>query len=291
MRSGQRHTKQAGAQRRRMGERPRLNIPRKTGSAGRRPAKRMEPVDRGDAGTGPPDPVVSVIIPAMNEAVRIAAVVGEARKVHPRTEILVIANGCRDDTAERARAAGARVISYAEPLGHDAGRTVGAREAKGEILLFIDGDMIVPVEELIPFVQAVGSGLDIALNDYKGPVHRSPVHRVILAKYTLNAMLGREDLKGASMTAVPHAMSRRALERLGADLLTVPPKAQAAAVLAGLRVEAVHPVCVGKWNPARTRGPDPLELLVLGDHLEAIAGILEERGPRGGFQDQDCQRN
>lgn len=291
MRSGQRHTKQAGAHRRRMGERPRLNIPRKTGSAGRSPAKRMEPVDRGDAGTGPPDPVVSVIIPAMNEAVRIAAVVGEARKVHPRTEILVIANGCRDDTAERARAAGARVISYAEPLGHDAGRTVGAREAKGEILLFIDGDMIVPATELMPFVQAVGSGLDIALNDYKGPVDRSPVHRVILAKYTLNAMLGRGDLKGASMTAVPHALSWRALERIGADLLTVPPKAQAAAVLAGLRVEAVHPVSVGKWNRARTRGPDPLELLVLGDHLEAIAGILEERGLRGGFQDHDRQRN
>lgn len=290
MRSGERHSKQAEAHRRRAGESSRMNRPRKT-ATGRSLVKRMEPEDRGSAGTGPLDPVVSVIIPAMNEAARIAAVVAEARKVHPRTEILVIANGCRDDTAERARAAGARVISYADPLGHDAGRTVGAREARGDILLFIDGDMIVPAAELMPFVQAVGSGTDIALNDYKGPVHRSPVHRVVLAKYTLNAMLGRRDLQGASMTAVPHAISRTALERLGADLLTVPPKAQAVAVLAGLRVEAVHPVSVGKWNPARTRGPDPLELMVLGDHLEAMAEILENRGPRGGFQDHGRQRN
>ncbi|WMT40205.1 glycosyltransferase [Paenibacillus sp. D2_2] len=168
------------------------------------------------------DPVVSIIIPAMNERARLPSVLREAGKVHPRSETIVVANGSNDGTAEIASALGARVIHFTEPLGHDVGRRVGAEVARGQVLLFMDADMVIPAAELRPFVKAVLSGVDVALNGYSGPVGRQTAHPVVVAKHTLNAWLSRPDLHGASMTAVPHALSRQALSAIGSKLLEIP---------------------------------------------------------------------
>jgi glycosyltransferase involved in cell wall biosynthesis len=234
-----------------------------------------------------PEPVVSVIIPAMNEARTIAGAIAGARGVHPRCEVIVIVNGSADQTAEIARSAGANVILYEQPLGHDVGRSVGAAAAKGEILLFTDGDLVIPAAQLRPFVKAVSGGADIALNDYSGPVRSSFPHPVVLSKHTLNLLLGRSDLKGCSLTAVPHALSRRALDVVGSALLSRPPLAHARAVLEGLKVTAVHNVPVGRLNAVRRKadGYDPLQEVILRDHLDAVALLLERRGDRAGFSD------
>lgn len=234
-----------------------------------------------------PNPYVSVIIPAMNEAQTIAGVISRASRVHPRCEVIVVVNGSADQTAEIAHSLGAHVISYELPLGHDAGRSVGAEAAKGEILLFTDGDLVIPAVDLRPFVTAVSGGADIALNDYSGPVRKLSPHPVVLSKHALNILLGRPDLKGCSMTAVPHAISRKALEALGSDLLSRPPMAHAKAVLSGMRVEAAHKVPVGKLNAVRRKekGKDPLQQLVTADHLEAVSLLLDQRGNRAGFGD------
>nr|WP_234541837.1 glycosyltransferase [Paenibacillus pseudetheri] len=239
-----------------------------------------------------PNPYVSVIIPAMNEAKTIAGVISGARGVHPRCEVIVIVNGSADQTAEIALSLGAHVISYELPLGHDAGRSVGAEVAKGEVLLFTDGDLVIPASGLRPFVTAISGGADIALNDYSGPVRRLSPHPVVLSKHALNILLGRPDLKGCSMTAVPHAISRRALEILGSQSLSRPPLAHAQAVLSGLRVVAAHKVHVGKLNAVRRKedGTDPLQQLITADHMEAVSLLLEHRGNRAGFSDGTRRR-
>lgn len=239
-----------------------------------------------------PNPYVSVIIPAMNEAKTIAGVISRARRVHPRCEVIVIVNGSADQTAEIALSLGAHVISYELPLGHDAGRSVGAQVAKGEVLLFTDGDLVIPASGLRPFITAISGGADIALNDYSGPVRRLSPHPVVLSKHALNILLGRPDLKGCSMTAVPHAISRRALEVLGSESLSRPPLAHAQAVLSGLRVVAAHKVHVGKLNAVRRKedGTDPLQQLITADHMEAVSLLLEHRGNRAGFSDGTRRR-
>lgn len=239
-----------------------------------------------------PEPYVSVIIPAMNEARTIARVIAGARGVHPRCEVIVIVNGSADQTADIARSSGANVIVYEQPLGHDVGRSVGAAAARGEILLFTDGDLVIPASQLRPFVTAVSGGADIALNDYSGPVRGKFPHPVVLSKHTLNLLLGRPDLKGCSLTAVPHAISRRALDVLGSSSLAQPPLAHARAVLDGLRVSAVHSVPVGKLNAVRRKagGSDPLQEIILRDHLEAVALLLERKGDRAGFSDGTRRR-
>jgi len=238
-------------------------------------------------------PVVSVIIPVMNERRTLAAVIREARRVHPSTEVIVVANGSTDGSPRIAEREGARVYAYPEPLGHDVGRSIGAKKARGSVLLFIDGDMVIRARELRPFVDAVEKGgADVTLNDYDGPTGTVQVHGVVLAKFALNAMLRRLDLGGASMTAVPHAVSRRALETIGAESLAVPPLAHAKAISMGLDVRTVHYVPVGALNPPRrsrerTRSIEPL---IVGDHLEALNWVISRRGYRGGNEDMQRKR-
>ncbi|MFD3261310.1 glycosyltransferase family 2 protein [Paenibacillus lentus] len=240
-----------------------------------------------------PNPVVSIIIPAMNEKATLTGVLYEASRVHPQSETIVVANGSTDGTPAIAKKRGARLITAAEPLGHDVGRRIGAEAARGQILLFIDADMVIPAVELRPFVKAVKEGVDVALNDYLGPTGGREVHPVVLAKHSLNALLGRSDLKGASLTAVPHAMSRVVIEALGYRTLEVPPLALTIAVLRGFKVQAVHSVQVGRINPTKYRGKreDPLTSLIAGDHLEAVHRLILERGSRGGYGDLGRQRD
>jgi glycosyltransferase involved in cell wall biosynthesis len=81
---------------------------------------------------------VSVVIPALNEAESIAAVVRELPWALIR-ECIVVDNGSTDETAAEAEAAGARVISLSQ-RGYGRACAQGAAAASGDVLVFMDGD-------------------------------------------------------------------------------------------------------------------------------------------------------
>ena len=83
---------------------------------------------------------VSVIVPARDEAASIGQVVEGVRQRYADAEILVIDDGSSDDTKKIAEEAGATVISHPHSLGNGAAVKTGARNASGEILVFMDGD-------------------------------------------------------------------------------------------------------------------------------------------------------
>ena len=83
---------------------------------------------------------VTVIIPAFNEAESIGPVLAALRAAAPWQEILVVDDGSSDGTAERARAAGARVITHPYNKGNGAAVKSGIRAATGEYILIMDGD-------------------------------------------------------------------------------------------------------------------------------------------------------
>ncbi|HEX7057445.1 MAG TPA: glycosyltransferase [Bacilli bacterium] len=241
----------------------------------------------------PDFPAISVVIPVLNERRTLPRVIAEAKRLSRNTEIIVIANGCRDGSGKVAQRLGAKVISYPGRLGHDVGRAIGASEASGDIMIFIDADFVVRAGDLAKFARAVASGVDVALNHYNGPVRRRSVHSVVLAKHVLNEILGRPDLQGCSLTTIPHALSKKAVTAVEPRNLMVPPKAHAIACLKGLTIKPVHFIPVGRLNrtkrPAKRDGQ--IRDLIFGDHLEAIQTYLECSGERGGRADCLRQRS
>ncbi|MDQ5927612.1 MAG: hypothetical protein QG633_50 [Patescibacteria group bacterium] len=86
--------------------------------------------------------MVSVIIPAFDEEKTIATVVAVAR-THPQVvEVIVVDDGSTDDTAARAEAAGARVVSLKKNEGKAQAMEAGVESATSDIVLFLDADLI-----------------------------------------------------------------------------------------------------------------------------------------------------
>jgi rSAM/selenodomain-associated transferase 2/rSAM/selenodomain-associated transferase 1 len=85
----------------------------------------------------PPSPLISIIIPTLNEEDNIAACLAGCG-TPPGTEIIVVDGGSRDRTVEIARSLGARVVLSPPGRGRQMNR--GAREATGELFLFLHAD-------------------------------------------------------------------------------------------------------------------------------------------------------
>lgn len=226
----------------------------------------------------------SAVVTVCNEEKTVSAVLSELRRL-PLNEIIIVLNGCTDGSfAEVRKHPGVTLLHYPERLGHDVGRSLGAAASGGDILLFTDGDLVVPAEELGAFLYAVDGGMDLVLNDITSwlPVFSLQDH-VTRSKSFLNMVLGRSDLKSNSLTAVPHALSRRAVQTVGTASLAVPPKAQALAVLQGLHISAPVSVNVIKGNRIRTGNTgegNAVGRLILGDHIEALGEAMMRGGTR-----------
>jgi glycosyltransferase involved in cell wall biosynthesis len=83
---------------------------------------------------------ISVIIPALNEEEPIADVVRECLSTSVPHEVIVVDNGSSDCTAERAREAGARVVTAPRGYGRACSAGVRALLPECEVVVFLDGD-------------------------------------------------------------------------------------------------------------------------------------------------------
>ncbi len=85
-------------------------------------------------------PLVSVIVPALNEEKYIANTLKSIKaQTYPRIEIIVVDNYSQDRTKEIAKKYADKVI-IEKKRGVSRARNAGAKVAKGEILLFVDAD-------------------------------------------------------------------------------------------------------------------------------------------------------
>src|SRR5687767_4552182 len=92
---------------------------------------------------------VSAIIAAYNEQDTIVDVI-RAVEGHPLVaEIIVVDDGSRDATSERARSTSARVITLEQNQGKAGAMNAGVRAAAQETILFLDADILGLTHEII----------------------------------------------------------------------------------------------------------------------------------------------
>jgi glycosyltransferase involved in cell wall biosynthesis len=86
--------------------------------------------------------MISVIVPAHNEEAYLGKTLDALQtQTYPRYEILVIANACSDNTATVVRNRCDRLLVISQK-GISHARNVGARVARGDILMFLDADTL-----------------------------------------------------------------------------------------------------------------------------------------------------
>jgi glycosyltransferase involved in cell wall biosynthesis len=105
-------------------------------------------------------PFVSVIIPSLNEEKYIENCLKALRVQDYKGsfEIIVVDGGSRDKTVEIAKKYADKVIVI-NRKGVSAGRNAGAREARGEILLFIDADTVAAFNLITELVKGFKKGV------------------------------------------------------------------------------------------------------------------------------------
>ncbi len=86
--------------------------------------------------------MVSVVIPALNEEDTVSGIVSLLVTIDLLDEVIVVCDGCTDNTAQVARDAGATVIELPENVGKGGAMMVGVRAASNDVILFLDADLI-----------------------------------------------------------------------------------------------------------------------------------------------------
>lgn len=85
---------------------------------------------------------VSVIIPAFNEERYLSGVISPLKEIELISQIIVVSDGSTDNTVSIARQWGVQVIELENNIGKGGAMAIGLREAREEIVLFLDADLI-----------------------------------------------------------------------------------------------------------------------------------------------------
>lgn len=122
-------------------------------------------------------PLLSIIIPAYNEAGRLPAtlpqVIAFVEAQDVPLEILVVDNGSADRTAEIAHGFAAQhpcVTVLSQPVrGKGAAVRKGMLEGRGRYLFMCDADLAMPIEELGKFLPSTLGEYDVAIASREAP--------------------------------------------------------------------------------------------------------------------------
>ena len=132
-----------------------------------RPPARVEPGERSV-------PLVSVVIPCLNEAENIEECVGSAREALNRMqvpgEVIVADNGSDDDSAQLAERAGARVV-VERRRGYGSAYLAGFAASRGRFIVMADADLTYDFNEIPRFVEALQQGAEMVIGDRMGNIH------------------------------------------------------------------------------------------------------------------------
>lgn len=117
----------------------------------------------GGALKGSETTAVSVVIPAKNEQEALSEFLGPLCDQFPEFEIIVVDDGSTDDTCERVRQTRAQLVQHPYSMGNGAAIKTGARQARGDILVLMDGDGQHQMSDIPVLLNRLNEGFDMVV--------------------------------------------------------------------------------------------------------------------------------
>lgn len=111
---------------------------------------------------------LSVVLPAKNEAEGLARTLPALMALYPEADVIVVDDGSSDDTARVAAASGARVLTSPYSMGNGAAIKRGAREASGDVIVFMDADGQHDPGHIRLLLEKLGEGYDMVVGARDG---------------------------------------------------------------------------------------------------------------------------
>lgn len=216
--------------------------------------------------------LVSVVIPAFNEAGPLPATLAAVAALGP-DEVIVVDDGSSDGTGAAAAKRGAAVVRLPFNMGKGAALTAGVRASRGEVLLFLDADLGASASEAAKLLHPVLAGrADMAVGAF--PRGARPSGFGLVQGVARLAVRGLTGLEMASPLSGQRAVRRAVLERIG-------PLARGFGVDAALTVDAARAgfrvVEVPVDMRHRRTGRDVAGFLHRGRQLAHLFGALAPR--------------
>jgi GT2 family glycosyltransferase len=104
----------------------------------------------------------TIVIPFHANLAHLAQSLPAARRALPDAEIIVAADGARDDCRPLAAASAARVIDVPGPSGPAVARNRAAAEARGDVLIFVDADVVAHRDALAGMLRLLEGDASVA---------------------------------------------------------------------------------------------------------------------------------
>jgi hypothetical protein len=230
----------------------------------------------------------SAVVCAGNDQAALHAVLSQLEAL-PLHEIIVVLSAPSERMFSLVRShSNAIIANLPGNVDPDTGRALGAKLTGADSILFVDGEQAVDADRLAGFLWECDGKADIALNDVS--VHMGSFHsRGAIERFHefLNASLERPDLKMNTLSTLPFAISRTALDTISPAALAVPAKAHAMAIINGLKIVIGGSVEKSKMPETTARNLQR----AAGDHVEAWREAMNARGSRLSFTDSVRNRS
>lgn len=118
-------------------------------------------------------PTLSIVMPCLNEAENLEALLPQLKSAQPTAEILVIDDGSTDLSKSICEQHGIKVISHPHSLGNGASIKTGARNASGDIIVFMDADGQHNPDDIQRLLSKLAEGYDMVIGARQSGSHAS----------------------------------------------------------------------------------------------------------------------
>ncbi|QRG70347.1 glycosyltransferase family 2 protein [Brevibacillus choshinensis] len=235
-------------------------------------------------------PEVSVVIPLNEDTNVLRQLLENIKQLNLTAEVIVVCPASARISVPQAHSSWVHVIPTDSSQTYDDSRAQGAYHAKGDVVLFLDERAIVAPALLKKYVTDIQNGADIVLTGAEPVRANKRLNPPRNAYRLLNHLLGLHELGSSTMSKIPYACNRKALEILGHDGLRTPPLGLVRAVEAKLKIVKVSPLPAIAWSRDLQGIGKKGTRQILQDHAIAIQSILQVVGKRGGLPDGERYR-